>query len=107
MEASADLNFAGNLINCMGMSPEDIWNRQSASLSRSSDDFAPRVPGSFAEHALQNAYNSVYQGCFYWCDWDMVWSCHEDVKQNMMIRVLSGGPIYLSDGVGNTDAAQI
>ncbi len=25
----------------------------------------------------------------------------------MMIRVLSGGPIYLSDGVGNTDAAQI
>ena len=107
LEASADLNFAGNLINCMGMAPEDIWNRQSASLSRSSDDFAPRVPGSFAEHALQNAYNSVYQGCFYWCDWDMVWSCHEDVKQNMMIRVLSGGPIYLSDGVGNTDAAQI
>lgn len=107
LEASADLNFAGNLINCMGMAPEDIWNRQSASLSRSSDDFAPRVPGSFAEHALQNAYNSVYQGCFYWCDWDMVWSCHEDVKQNMMIRVLSGGPVYISDGIGNTDEAEI
>lgn len=107
LEASADLNFEGNLINCMGMAPEDIWNRQSASLSRSSDDFAPRVAGSFAEHALQNAYNSIYQGCFYWCDWDMVWSRHEDVKQNMMIRVLSGGPIYLSDGAGNTDAVEI
>lgn len=107
LEASADLNFGGNLINCMGMAPEDIWNRQSAALSRSSDDFAPRVPGSFAEHALQNCYNSIYQGCFYWCDWDMVWSEHEDVKQNMMIRVLSGGPVYLSDGLGHTDPEQV
>lgn len=107
LEASADLNFGGNLINCMGMAPEDIWNRQSAAISRSSDDFAPRVPGSFAEHALQNAYNSIYQGCFYWCDWDMVWSRHEDVKQNMMIRVLSGGPVYLSDGLGATDPDEV
>lgn len=28
LEASADLHFNGNLINCMGMAPEDIWNRR-------------------------------------------------------------------------------
>ncbi len=107
LEASADLNFGGNLINCMGMAPEDVWNRQSASLSRNSDDFTPTVRGSFTEHALQNAYNAIYHGCFYWCDWDMVWSIHEDVRQNMMIRLISGGPVYLSDGAGNTDPEQI
>lgn len=107
LEASADLNFGGNLINCMGMAPEDIWNRQSAALSRNSDDYTPTVPGSFGEHVLQNCYNSVYHGCFYWGDWDMVWSRHEDVKPSMMIRALSGGPVYLSDGAGTTDPEEV
>ncbi len=102
LEASADLHFGGNLINCMGMAPEDVWNRHSAALSRSSDDFTPTVPGSFREHALQNCYNSVYHGCFYWGDWDMVWSVHEDEKQNILLRAVSGGPFYLSDGPGRT-----
>lgn len=103
LEASSDLHFKGNLINCMGMAPEDIWNRQSAALSRNSDDYTPTVPGSFMEHALQNAYDSVYHGCFYWGDWDMVWSEHEDVEQSILLRVISGGPFYISDGLGKTD----
>lgn len=107
LEASADINFGGNLINCMGMAPEDVWNRQSAVLSRNSDDFFPRLKGSFQEHALQNCYNSVYHGCFYWEDWDMAWSKHEDGKQNLMLRMISGGPVYFSDGLRNTDPSMI
>ena len=107
LEASADLHFNGNLINCMGMAPEDIWNRQSAALSRNSDDYTPMVPGSFMEHALQNAYDSVYHGCFYWGDWDMVWSKHEDVEQSILLRVISGGPLYISDGLGKTDPEKL
>lgn len=107
LEASADMNFGGNLINCMGMAPENVWNRQSAVLSRNSDDFFPRLKGSFQEHALQNCYNSVYHGCFYWEDWDMAWSKHEDGKQNLMLRMISGGPVYFSDGLGNTDPLMI
>ena len=107
LEASADLHFGGNLINCMGMAPEDVWNRQSAVLSRNSDDFFPRLKGSFQEHALQNCYNSVYHGCFYWEDWDMAWSEHDDAKQNLMLRMISGGPVYFSDGLGHTDTSMI
>ena len=107
LEASSDLHFKGNLINCMGMAPEDIWNRQSAALSRNSDDYTPTVPGSFMEHALQNAYDSVYHGCFYWGDWDMVWSEHEDVEQSILLRVISGGPLYISDGLGKTDPEKL
>lgn len=107
LDASADLHFDGNLINCMGMGSEDVWNRQSSLLSRNSDDFFPKIPESFVEHALQNCYNSIYHGCFYWTDWDMTWSKHEDAIPNMMIRVMSGGPLYLSDSLGQTDASQI
>lgn len=107
LDASADLHFGGNMINCMGMAPENVWNRHSSALSRSSDDFTPTVKGSFGEHALQNGYNSVYHGCFYWGDWDMVWSKHEDVKPNMILRLMSGGPVYLSDGCGTSVKEEI
>lgn len=102
LEASGALYFGGNVIHCMGMAAENIWNRKAAALSRNSDDFTPTVQRSFAEHALQNCYNSIYHGCFYWGDWDMVWSEHEDAKRNILLRVMSGGPFYLSDGLGHT-----
>lgn len=107
LEASAALNFDGNLINCMGMAPEDIWNRPKAALSRNSDDYVPKVPHAIREHALQNAYNSLLHGNFYWEDWDMFWSGHEAAGQNAILRALSGGPIYLSEPIGATKPENI
>ncbi|HEX3027172.1 MAG TPA: Sip1-related alpha-galactosidase, partial [Clostridia bacterium] len=107
LEASAALNFGGNLINCMGMAPEDIWNRPQAALSRNSDDYVPKVPHAIREHALQNAYNSLLHGNFYWEDWDMFWSGHEAAGQNAILRALSGGPIYLSEPIGATKPENI
>lgn len=37
----------------------------------------------------------------------MAWSKHEDGKQNLMLRMISGGPVYFSDGLGNTDSSMI
>lgn len=107
LEASVALNFDGNLINCMGMAPEDIWNRPEAVLSRNSDDYVPKVPHAIREYALQNAYNSLLHGNFYWEDWDMFWSGHEAANQNAILRALSGGPIYLSEPIGGTIPANI
>lgn len=107
LEASAALNFSGSLINCMGMAPEDIWNRPEAVLSRNSDDFVPKAPHGMREHALQNAYNSLLHGNFYWEDWDMFWSGHEAAKQNAILRALSGGPIYLSEPIGDANPQYI
>jgi hypothetical protein len=107
LEASTALNFDGSLINCMGMAPEDIWNRPQATLSRNSDDFVPKVPHAIRENALQNAYNSLLHGNFYWEDWDMFWSGHEAAKQNAILRALSGGPIYLSEPIGKANPEYI
>ncbi len=103
LNASAALHFDNNIINCMGMAPEDMWNRPSSAVARSSDDFVPEAPHGFWEHALQNGYNSLLQGQFFWGDWDMFWSSHAERRQNAVLRAVSGGPVYTSDPVGKTD----
>ena len=103
LEASVGRNFDGAVINCMGMATENIWHRTSA-MTRNSDDFFPKIPGSFKEHALQNAYNAYFHAPFMALDWDMWWSKHPDALNNAVLRAISGGPIYTSDPLGATDA---
>jgi hypothetical protein len=103
LEASVALHFDRTIINCMGMGAENIWNRPVTSVSRNSDDFVPQEERSFREHALQNVYNSLYHGQFYWGDWDMFWTIHPDALPNSVLRAVSGGPVYISDPVGQTD----
>lgn len=107
LEASAALHFDGRLINCMGMAQENVWHRGNTPISRNSDDFYPGKPEWFREHALQNAYNSVYHGTLYWGDWDMWWTSHEDGVSHAVLRAVSGGPVYISDPVGTTDASML
>lgn len=103
LEASVALHFGGCMINCMGMASENVWHRPITSVSRSSNDFLPKIVDGFGEHALQNAYNSVYHGPFYWGDWDMFWTGHHDAVPHMTLRAVSGGPVYFSDGPGRTN----
>lgn len=107
LEASTSLHFDNTVINCMGMSEENIWHRPYSSVSRNSDDFVPKEKGSFKEHALQNVYNSMFHSAFYWGDWDMFWTDNHDDVQNMVLRAVSGGPIYFSDEVGKTNPENI
>ncbi|MDR6553139.1 Sip1-related alpha-galactosidase [Paenibacillus qinlingensis] len=107
LEASASLHFNNTIINCMGMAAENMWHRPKSSVSRNSDDFVPQDEFGFAEHALQNAYNSYYHGAFYYGDWDMYWTKNHDDIQNAVLRSVSGGPVYFSDAPGNTDPTKI
>ncbi|MDE6589046.1 MAG: hypothetical protein K2K53_01605, partial [Oscillospiraceae bacterium] len=94
----------GAIINCMGMAMENILARPASALSRSSDDFVPSKENGFGEHLIQNAYNALYQGQLYHCDWDMFWTSHEDAAKHSLLRAVSGGPVYFSDKIGETDA---
>ncbi len=108
LEGSGAVHFANRVIHCMGTAPEDMWNRTgAAAVSRSSDDFVPHTEHGFREHAIQNSYNSLLHGQFYWGDWDMFWSDHSEARQNSILRAVSGGSVYTSDAPGKTDPAEI
>jgi len=104
MEAAAGAIFDNAMINCMGMSSEDMWNRSASAISRCSDDFQPENRPWFTKHILQCAYNSLIQGQFYWCDWDMWWTDDGQALKNSVARAVSGGPIYVSDQIGRSHA---
>ena len=71
MEASVGQHFDHQMINCMGMTSEDMWNRSTSPVSRCSDDFLPEDEAWFTKHILQCSYNCLIQGQFYYCDWNM------------------------------------
>ena len=97
MEASVGQHFDNQMINCMGMASEDMWNRSVSPISRCSDDFQPEDRAWFTKHILQCSYNCLIQGQFYYCDWDMWWTDDGQAVKNSILRAISGGPIYVSD----------
>jgi len=104
MEASVGEHFDNKMINCMGMASEDMWSRTVSPISRTSGDFQPENKEWFKKHILQCAYNSILQGQFYWCDWDMWWTDDGQAAKNSLMRAISGGPIYISDKTGRSNA---
>ncbi len=97
IEASVGANFDGALINCMCMPSENFWNRPVSGVCRFSGDFQPENRKWFVAHLLQCSFNSLFQGCVYYGDWDMWWSDDEQAKKNAVLRAMSGGPVYMSD----------
>ena len=102
LEAAVMMFMNGNIINCMGMALENVFSRSNTCISRNSDDFVPDEEKGFREHMLQNAYNALYHDNVYVCDWDMYWTNHADAKKHALVRAISGGPIYISDRIGET-----
>ena len=104
MEASVGQHFDNQMINCMGMGSEDMWNRSVSPISRCSDDFQPEDRAWFAKHIMQCSYNCLVQGQFYYCDWDMWWTDDGQAVKNSILRAISGGPIYISDTLDRSRA---
>lgn len=104
IEASVGRHFDNRMINCMGMASEDMWNRNISPISRCSDDFQPENREWFSKHILQCAYNTLIQGQFYYCDWDMWWTDDSQALKNSVLRAISGGPIYISDALNRSNA---
>ncbi len=106
-EQSAAEHFSSRVINCMGMGQENVQSRILSGVARNSNDFFPNKENGFADHFLENAYNSVYHGNIYYCDFDMWWTQHESAHQSALLRAVSGGPVYVSDKIGCTSPEEL
>lgn len=107
IERSVKENFGGAMINCMGLGNLDAYWRNTSAVVRNSDDFFPEKQDGFRSHIEQNAYNAVFNSRLYYCDYDMWWTKHVSAKQSSVLRAISGGPVYISDKVGETEVGYI
>lgn len=88
-----------------------LLGTEAISLGRVGDDFWCTDPsgdpnGTFwlqGCHMVHCAYNSLWMGNFIRPDWDMFQSTHPCADFHAASRAISGGPIYVSDSVGQHD----
>ncbi|KFM27125.1 putative galactinol-sucrose galactosyltransferase 2 [Auxenochlorella protothecoides] len=104
LEASVARHFPGNqLINCMCHSTVNLYRFSQSNLARASDDFWPLIPASHTAHIANCAYNSAFMGALVVPDFDMFHSRHPAALMHATARVVSGGPVYVSDRPGAHD----
>ncbi len=105
IERSINKHFGGVVIDCMGMDMENVLARPYSAVSRNSDDFFPDKEDGFAKHIQQNLYGAIWHSQIHYCDYDMWWSSKSAPVQSGLLRAISGGTVYTSDMVGETDMA--
>ncbi|XP_039146218.1 LOW QUALITY PROTEIN: stachyose synthase [Dioscorea cayenensis subsp. rotundata] len=106
-------NFNGNgLISSMQQCNDFFFlGTWQISFGRVGDDFWFQDPNGDpmgvywlqGVHMMHCAYNSLWMGEMIWPDWDMFKSDHECAKFHGGSRAISGGPVYVSDSVGDHD----
>ena len=106
LEKAVDKYFGGTMINCMGCSAENIWNRPRSLVNRCSADFLPENKAWFIKHILQCTNATYYYSPLFCGDFDMFWTDDTQGQRNAVLRAMSGGPIYVSDKV-NRSVAEI
>ncbi|XP_061373473.1 galactinol--sucrose galactosyltransferase [Gastrolobium bilobum] len=111
LTASVRKHFKGNGVIASMEHCNDfmLLGTEAISLGRVGDDFWCSDPygdpnGTFwlqGCHMVHCAYNSLWMGNFIHPDWDMFQSTHPCAAFHAASRAISGGPIYISDTVGN------
>ena len=106
--------FNGNVINCMSMLNNDFYHYSKTSVARTVEDYNPDndvklfacdFRGNAAAHILASVHNSVWLSNIVWPDYDMFQSNTKDAWYYAIAKVISSGPIYISDEPGKHDAA--
>ena len=113
LQQSVSKHFNGAVINCMDMANYNFQNFGSSAVARVEEDYFPEGEGYNLEHGnaaahITNAfYNTIWMGEMVWPDFDMFESHHPNAEYHAIARAISGGPVYITDGVGKSNYALI
>ncbi|MBA0765499.1 hypothetical protein Gotri_014689 [Gossypium trilobum] len=93
MQQANDFFFLETETIALGRVGDDFWH---------SDPYGDPTRAFWLQgcHMVHCAYNSLWMGNFILPDWDMFQSYQQCAELHAASRVISGGPIYVSDSVG-------
>jgi raffinose synthase Sip1-like protein/putative addiction module component len=101
--------YAQNLeiLNCMCMASDNKIHWTKSNVSRVSDDFYPgNIP--LSKHQIKQCiFNPLYYANFCWPDHDMFQTNSIIWEPLKLIHMISGGPVYIADEVGETNTSVV
>jgi raffinose synthase len=114
LHTAAAKYFNGNVINCMSMLNNDYYHYSNTAVARTVEDYNPEnddklfsceFKGNAAAHIIASVHNSVWLSNIVWADYDMFQSYTKDAWYYAIAKVMSSGPVYISDEPGKHDAS--
>lgn len=114
LHSAVEKNFNSNVINCMSMTNTDFYHYSNTTIARTVEDYNPNnneklfsceFNGNAAAHILASVHNSVWLSNIVWPDYDMFQSDTKDAWYYAIAKVMSNGPVYLSDEPGKHNSA--
>ena len=86
------------LMNCSAQNTIDLLNATNSATMRTSPDYQKGNLETSKSQILQSVFNTLWIGQTLWPDDDMFHSSDSQVAETMAVtKVMSGGPVYLSD----------
>ena len=115
LDISVKKHFDGTIINCMDMTNDAFYNFGSTAVARTVEDYFPyekdetfnMQKGNAPAHITQAVYNALYFQQMVWPDYDMFESYNPNVKVHIVGGAISGGPVYLTDKIGEQNTKEI
>ncbi len=97
-----------DILNCMCMPSYCYIKWHVSNVSRVTDDFYPGRFPAVSNQAKQSTFNPLYYGLFCYPDHDMFFTKPAPngcpTSHLFYIHAIGGGPIYVADEIGETDA---
>ncbi len=100
LEGPAEKHFNLNLIDCMEMNVDTIYQWTRTNIGRASGDFYPAKYSDPRRHTVNGFLNALWLSELLYPDHDM-WMTHDSYAiYHAVDRALSGGPVYITDKPG-------